>query len=889
MDLESLLTRQDIPKDVKKIIENNLAEFKKNESNYRSNEALLRTLLNVSHDMSILLDKEGIILEINKNATKELGKTINEIKGRYLFDIFPPDIASIGKIRFKEVINSKKPIKFKSEKDGRIFDYILYPVLNENNQVIKIAWFSSSSTGRERAKNEEREALKIYKRIIEQMEESVSVEDAEGIITFVNPRYLEMSGFKENELVGKHWSVTVPPEDIERVKIESNKRPKGISSTYISTTLTKSGSIIPIIVTSNPFFSNNGVFAGVLSVFNDITNQKNVEKELREARDKYQLLVEKLNEGVILENEEGILSFVNPRLLEMHGYSEDEVIGKHWKILVAPEDQKNVQAQTDKRQEGIVSHYESDGRKKDGSLFPVSVTATPIFSDDGDYKGVLSVVVDITERKQAEEALKESKEKYQMLVDKLNEGVILEDREGYYKFVNPKTAQLVGYTEEELIGKHWSSIIADSHVDIVQNEFSKRPKGVSSTYEAYVQTKDGRPIPVIISATPIFTKTGEFDGVLGVFTDITKQKEVEHDLRKSEEKYHMLVEKLEEALMVEDSEGKITFVNPKTVEILGYSEEEIIGKHWSTFITDEYVDIGYKETAKHMKGISSIYESSLKSKDGTGIPVIITATPIFSSSGEFDGVIALATNITERKQVEQKLIQVKQQEERYHAMLSHFINNDMQKIINNLELLALMYESDLGIDRNIVDKAMTIASGSSKTIEAVNKIFAILQSTFIIPDKSFNLLNILNEVIAELSKDPRFFEINKKELYVELKIDSNFKDVLRGLFLFVFSSKDLTPDTKIDIQGSFFPSYYSIIISDSCSKPLSNDIISKLSGNITDEWEVIGHNIDIALASVIMKHYGGSLIIQSLTHKGNEFQLLFPLDIVKPLNEIESF
>ena len=249
----------------------------------------------------------------------------------------------------------------------------------------------------------------------------------------------------------------------------------------------------------------------------------------------------------------------------------------------------------------------------------------------------------------------------------------------------------------------------------------------------------------------------------------------------------------------------------------------------------------------------------------------------------------MTTDITERKKVEQKLIQVKQEEERYHAMLSHFINNDMQKIINNLELVSLLSDSDLGLDRKILDKVITIASGSSKTIDAVNKIFGILQSTFIIPKKGSNLLNILNEVISELSKDPLLFDIHKKDLDVEIKVDSNFKDVLKGLLLFVFSSKDITPGLRIDIQGSLLPTYYSILINDCWSEPLSNDIISKLSGNITDEWEVIGHNIDIALTSVIMKHYGGSLIIKSLTHKGNEFQLLFPLDIVKPLNEIENF
>ena len=146
MELESLLTRQDIPKDVKKIIENNLAEFKRIESKYRSNEELLRTLLEKSPNTLILLDKEGIILEINKTGAKELGKKNYEIRGRCVFDFFPPDVAFIGKKRFKEVISSKKAIQFENKRDGMIFEYTICPVINENNEVKRMMVFSSDIT-----------------------------------------------------------------------------------------------------------------------------------------------------------------------------------------------------------------------------------------------------------------------------------------------------------------------------------------------------------------------------------------------------------------------------------------------------------------------------------------------------------------------------------------------------------------------------------------------------------------------------------------------------------------------------------------------------------------------------------------------------------------------
>lgn len=119
--------------------------------------------------------------------------------------------------------------------------------------------------------------------------------------------------------------------------------------------------------------------------------------------------------------------------------------------------------------------------------------------------------------------LQESKEKYEMLVEKLEEGVVLEDSEGKISFANPKIVQLVGYSEEELLGKHWSYVIPEECLAQIQNEVNKRSKGISSIYETYVRAKNGQYIPVIVTATPLFSKNGSFEGVLTVITDITEQ------------------------------------------------------------------------------------------------------------------------------------------------------------------------------------------------------------------------------------------------------------------------------------------------------------------------------------------------------------------------------
>ena len=272
----------------------------------------------------------------------------------------------------------------------------------------------------------------------------------------------------------------------------------------------------------------------------------------------------------------------------------------------------------------------------------------------------------------------------------------------------------------------------------------------------------------------------------------------------------------------------------------------------------------------------------MKNKDGVEFWASISAR--VSPNGQWhDGIIE---DTSKRKYAEDMIKQVKLEEERYHAMLSHFINNDMQKIISNLELLSLMYESKVELDKNIVDDTISIASSSSKTIDRVNTIFDALQSPFSEPEKSLPLVGLISDIISELSEFPQIINIAKETLEVDIYCDEKLNDALKELFLFILTSKGISEETNVTVTGSFLPSSYCILISDCCSEPLSEEIITKLSGKITDEWEIIGHNIGIALASVILQHYGGSIKIRSLDPKGNEFQLLIPLNMIETPSEV---
>jgi two-component system NtrC family sensor kinase len=136
---------------------------------------------------------------------------------------------------------------------------------------------------------------------------------------------------------------------------------------------------------------------------------------------------------------------------------------------------------------------------------------------------------EIIERKQAEEEIRQLKEFNEGIVQGMEEGIMIENAEGYITFVNPKMAELLGYTEQELVGKHWSEIIAPSCLSQVEKESNKRLEGISSRYETALLHKDGNQVPGLISARPLF-KDGEYVGTLGVFTDLTEIKGMQQQL-----------------------------------------------------------------------------------------------------------------------------------------------------------------------------------------------------------------------------------------------------------------------------------------------------------------------------------------------------------------------
>lgn len=272
---------------------------------------------------------------------------------------------------------------------------------------------------------------------------------------------------------------------------------------------------------------------------------KHMQEELRESERNYRELVQNANSIILRWNRYGNITFINEYGQDFFGYPETEIIGKHVVGTIVPKTEstgRNLQPLMEQisADPKAFEHNINENMRRDGSRAWVAWTNKAFFDQGGQIIEVFSIGTDITERKQAEEALRESEEKYRNLVERANDGIGI-GQDGIICYVNVRLAQMVGYTVEELIGVSFADFFMSDEVPKVIESYKRRLAGedIPHIYESAIRHKNGRRIDVEINAGVITYKGKPADLVF--FRDITERKRVEEELKKYREHLEELV------------------------------------------------------------------------------------------------------------------------------------------------------------------------------------------------------------------------------------------------------------------------------------------------------------------------------------------------------------
>ncbi|MGD8381460.1 MAG: PAS domain S-box protein, partial [Syntrophobacterales bacterium] len=526
------------------------------------------------------------------------------------------------------------------------------------------------------------------------------------VLGWVNDHMNEMLGYSGEELIGKSARVLYESDDeFERVGSEKYREigERGIGA--IETRWKgKDGRVIDVHLRSTPVDPTD-LGQGVIFTALDVSESKYAQRALSESEERYRRITEaitdymftvKVVDGHPAETHHG------PASEAVTGYTAEEFNADPflWIHMVPGEDQNIVRAQAAE----ILSGHEPrpiEHRiiRKDGQIRWVSNSLVPTRDGQGNLASYDGLLRDITNRKLAEETLRESEERYRQLVETMNEGLAMADQNYVFTFVNERLSEMLGYSREEMLGRHIMEFVHEDYQDFMQDQIVKRQRGEARSYEIDWRAKDGQRVYTLISPRGFYDVNGQLTGSLGVLTDITDRKRaeealqkahaelelrvqertaellqtneqlkreiedrkrIEKELRESETRYRLLINTMPSIVYRGYKDWSVDFMDEKVKSLTGYGMEEFNSrkKKWSEVIVARDLETAKKAFIQALKTNKSyVREYRIETKGGEILWIQERGHIVCDKNGEIEYVSGVFYDVTERKRLQKAIVQ----------------------------------------------------------------------------------------------------------------------------------------------------------------------------------------------------------------------------------------
>ncbi|MCA1565108.1 MAG: PAS domain S-box protein [Acidobacteria bacterium] len=404
----------------------------------------------------------------------------------------------------------------------------------------------------------------------------------------------------------------------------------------------------------------------------DITAGKRAEEKLARSEEQYRVLFESNpNPMWVYDADTYAYLAVNTAAVRHYGYTREEFLAMSILDVRPPESVPAVleniaSLPTPHREAGEWEH-----RKKDGTRIFVEISSQLI--DFGGRAARLVLINDVTERKHAEAALRESEERYRELFENANDVIYTTDLSGRYVTVNRVVEKISGYTCDEIRRMTFAQLVAPEYLELSRQMMARKLAGEEATtfYETEIVSKSGERVLLEVSSQLTYDE-GAAVGVQGIARDITTRKRAERALRESEERYRDLFENANDLIYTHDLAGNFTSLNKTGERITGYTREEAASLNIAQIIVPEHLALARGMMAR--KGLvdeATVYEVDIIAKDGRRVPLEVSTRLIYRN-GRPCGVQGIARDIAERKHTEAKLLH-----NAYHDALTGLPNRNL--------------------------------------------------------------------------------------------------------------------------------------------------------------------------------------------------------------------
>ena len=500
-----------------------------------------------------------------------------------------------------------------------------------------------------------------YRHLVQNSPDLIWSIDADARFTFVSDTCERLTGWRSDEILGKHFGALVHESSRGVAELDWTAGMTGEFQELRGrlNLLHRDGHAIPAEFSAFGTLDAEGRFAGANGSVRDMSERDRLERELRESEERYRFLVENSPDILFSVDALGRLSYISESSETVTGRTPEESIGRPFIDFVAPDDTELAAETWDDlhAQPSVPRTVRIRLVNAAGVALPFEVSMIGV-EQDGTFVGVQGVSREISERERLERELRESEERYRFLVENSPDIIFSTDADGLYTYYSETVEALTGYRPGELVGRHFSSIVdLETFPDAGEawQRFVDQPTRMQ-VHRFSLRARDGRRIPVEVSAIGMTNVDGSFAGIHGAARDIRERERLERELRASEERYRYLVKASPDVVWAVDENGIVTFMSDRLEPLTGHPPDEIVGRHFSELTDPDSLsgtDATWGAVRRDPTGVYPL-QIRLKRKSGDPVPVEVWVTGMLRD-GEFAGAHGSIRDMREREGYERDL------------------------------------------------------------------------------------------------------------------------------------------------------------------------------------------------------------------------------------------
>lgn len=875
-----------------------ITERKRAEDARRESEERYRNLVELSPD-SILVHRDGTILYANPAAAALVGAAgCGQLVGERLDAFVHPDSESLLADRLQTLGEEGKTLALTEYKvidlDGNtiVVDAVAGPITLDGKPAVQSVL--RDITDRRRAED------RLYG-AIDSVGEGFALFDADDRLVLFNREYLRLHpdnaymikpGMLFEDFVRERVRRGMNADAIDcaeahiRERMAQHRNPTG----PIVRTLTD-GTTVVIKESRTPD-------GGVVVTETDITERKQAEEALRQSEEQYRLVTDALPATILYLDTDLRYRFVNKHAETWFGRPAHEIIGQRSIDLLGAEQFEKVRPQVEATLKGEFVNSETVLTHPDGRTRTIAFTFVPDFDVGGEIKGYFVLGFDITERKEAEQALKQSESLLNSVIDNVPVGLLLKDPDHIVVRANSTYLDWYGFDRDSMNGIRSDEIeefqSADEVAAMNGQEREVLTTGKTLTRQVERPFSDGQQHTVRITKFPVFDQQGNVIMVGSASVDLTEQVQARQELRKSEIRFRDFAETASDWLWEMDESFRFTYVSERYREITGHDPSQHIGRTRLDLTLQPPTDEKWQRHLDDLKNRRSFreFEYDLAKSNGDVLNVSISGQPVYDENSNFRGYRGTGRDITEQRSVElardaalNEAIEANEAKSKFLANLSHEFRTPLNAILGFSEILNNKIFGPLGAEK-YEEYADDIFTSSEHLLELINDLLdisAIESGKTILHKEEVSGKDIVNSCMQALRQLP---SSNGKDFKLDIRDDlprlyADKKAVKQVLLNLISNAVKFTPDGgTITVAASATKEHIRFMVSDTgigiSAEQLPNVTSPFVKGEQDPYRYEKGWGLGLSISKSLVELHNGKLDIESTPGSGTTVTALFP-------------